>query len=88
MLSCTGYDDDHIAPHNNQRHKYAEVEYGEYTEDGMYISKGKYIECTKDGVYDAESRYGEYAKEVAALLDKGEPLATRANDRVCRARQR
>jgi hypothetical protein len=73
MLSFAGCDDDHTAPHNNQRHKYAEVEYGEYAEDGMYIAKGvyvakgKYIEYAEDVVYVAEGEYGEYAKEDSSV---------------------
>ena len=43
MLSFVGCDNDHTAPHDNQRHKYAEVEYGKYAEDGMYIAKGMYV---------------------------------------------
>jgi hypothetical protein len=55
MLSCAGCDDDHIAPRNNQQHKYAEVEYGEYAKDGVYIAKGVYV---------AKGNYIEYAEDV------------------------
>jgi hypothetical protein len=103
MLSFAGCNDDCTAPRDDQRRKYAEVEYGEYAEDGVYIAKGVYV---------AKGRYGEYAKEAASAeeghnehlakegedepLAKGgdwagcddEPLTTRAIGRVRRARQR
>jgi hypothetical protein len=81
MLLFAGCDDDHTAPHDDQRRKYAKVEYGEYAEDGIYIAKGKYIECAEDGVYDAEGRYGEYAKEAASVEEgHNEPLAKEGDD--------
>jgi hypothetical protein len=87
MLSCAGCDDDHIAPRDDQRHKYAEVEYGEYAEDGMYITKGmyvakgKYIEYAEDVAYVAEGEYGEYAKEDASVEEgHNEPLAKEGDD--------
>jgi hypothetical protein len=82
MLSSAGCDDDCTAPHDNQRRKYAEVKYGEYTRDGMYIAKGmyvakgKYIEYTKDVVYVPEGEYGKYAKEDASVKEgHNKPLA-------------
>jgi hypothetical protein len=82
MLLFTGCDDDHTAPHDNQRCKYAEVEYGKYAKDGMYITKGKYIECAKDGVYDTKGRYGEYAKEAASVEEgHNKPLAKEGDDK-------
>jgi hypothetical protein len=87
MLLCAGCDDDHIAPRDDQRCKYAEVDYGEYAEDGMhiakgmYVAKGKYIEYAKDVVYVAEGEYGEYAKEEASVEEgHNEPLAKEGND--------
>ncbi len=102
MLLFAGCNDDFTAPRDDQRCKYAKVEYGEYTKDGMYIAKGVYV---------AESRHGKYAKEAASVEeihnkplakeDNDEPLAkdgdwagcnneslaTRAIGRICRARQ-
>ncbi len=87
VLSCAGFDDDHIAPRDDQRRKYAEVEYGEYAEDGMYIAKGmyvakgKYIEYAEDVVYVAEGEYGEYAKEDASVKEgHNKPLPKEGND--------
>ena len=66
MLSFAGCDDDRTAPHDDQRHKYAEVEYREYAKDrlyiakGVYVTKGKYIEYAKEVVYVAKGKYGEY----------------------------
>jgi hypothetical protein len=40
MLSFAGGNDDRTAPRDDQRHKYAEVEYGEHPEEGVYIAKG------------------------------------------------
>jgi hypothetical protein len=80
MLSFAGCNDDHTAPHDNQRCKYAEVEYGKYAKDGMYIAKGKYIECAKDGMYNAKGRYGEYAKEAASVEEgHNKPLAKKGD---------
>jgi hypothetical protein len=68
MLSFTGCNDDRTLPQDNQQCKYAEVEYGKYTKDelyiakGMSVAKGKYIKYVKDVVYVAEGEYGEYAK--------------------------
>jgi hypothetical protein len=85
MLSFTGCDDDHTAPHNDQ--KYAEVVYGKYAKDGVYIAKGvyvakgKYIEYAKDVVYLAEGEYDEYAKEDASVEEgHNEPLAKEGDD--------
>jgi hypothetical protein len=41
MLSFAECDDDHTAPRDDQRRKYAEVKYGEYAEDGVYVAEGK-----------------------------------------------
>ncbi len=44
MLSFAGCNDDLIPQHNDQRRRYAEVEHGEYSGDGVYIAKDKYSE--------------------------------------------
>jgi hypothetical protein len=59
MLSFVGCNDDHTAPHDDQRRKYAEVKYGEYAKDGMYIAKGMYV---------AKGKYIQYAKTLCTLL--------------------
>jgi hypothetical protein len=57
MLSFARCNNDHTVQCNDQRRKYAEVEYGEYAKDGVYIIKGmdiakdKYIEYAIDGMY-------------------------------------
>jgi hypothetical protein len=88
MLLFAGCDDDHIAPHDNQRCKYAEVEYGKYAKDSMYIAKsmyvtkGKYIEYAKDSVYHAKGKYGEYALEAASVKEgHNKPLAKKGDDK-------
>ncbi len=45
---------------NNQLREYAKVEYGEYTEDGMYVAKGDYGEYANNGPYIAKGKYREY----------------------------
>jgi hypothetical protein len=88
MLLFAGCDDDHTTPCDNQRHKYAEVEYGKYAKDdmyakdgvyiakGMYVIKGKYIEYAKVGIYVAKGKYGKYVKEVVSVKEgHNEPLA-------------
>jgi hypothetical protein len=72
MLSFAGCNDNCTAPRNDQRRKYAKVEYGEYAEDGMYIAKGMYV---------AEGRHGEYAKEAASVEEgHNKPLAKEGDD--------
>ncbi len=73
MLSFAGCNDNCTTPRDDQRHKYAKVEYGEYVKDGVYIAKGMYV---------AEGRYGEYAKEAASVEEgHNEPLANKGNDK-------
>jgi hypothetical protein len=43
MLLFTRCNVDHTAPCNDQRLKYAKVEYGKYAKDGVYIAKGMYV---------------------------------------------
>jgi hypothetical protein len=88
MLLFAGCDDDHTAPHNDQRRKYAEVEYGKYAKDGvyiakgMYVAKGKYVEYAKDVLYVTKGEYGKYAKEDASVEEgHNEPLAKEGNDK-------
>ncbi len=69
MLSFVGCNDNHIAPCDNEQHKYAKVGYSEYAGDGMYITKGmyvakgKYSAYAKDSMYVAKGEYGKHAKE-------------------------
>ncbi len=44
MLSFAECNDDHTAPRDDQRRKYAKVKYGEYAEDGVYVAKSKHSE--------------------------------------------
>jgi hypothetical protein len=44
MLSFAECDDDHTTPRNDQRRKYAKVEYGKYAEDGVYIAESEHSE--------------------------------------------
>jgi hypothetical protein len=75
MLLFAGCNNDHTAPCNNQWGKHAEVEFGEYAKDrvyiakGMYIAKGKYIKYAKDVVYVAKGEYGKNAKEDASIKE-------------------
>jgi hypothetical protein len=47
MLSFAGCNNNHIAPHNEQQHEYAEIGCGkpkttrEYIQNGLYAAKGK-----------------------------------------------
>jgi hypothetical protein len=41
MLSFAECDDDHTAPRDDQQ-QYAEVEYGEYAEDGVYVAESEH----------------------------------------------
>ncbi len=89
MLSFAGCNNDHdTAPCNDQWCKYAEVEYGEYAKEGvyiakaMYVAKGKYIEYAKDGVYVTEGKYGEYTKGDASVKEcQNKPLAKEVNNK-------
>jgi hypothetical protein len=50
-ISCCCLQDattNHTLPHDDQRRKYAEVEYGKYAKDSMYIDKGV---CIAKGKY-------------------------------------
>jgi hypothetical protein len=74
MLLFAGCNDNnHTLPRDDQWLKHAEVEYGKYAKDDVYIAKGvcvakgKYIEYAKDGVYVAKDKYGKYAKEDASI---------------------
>ncbi len=89
MLSCAGCDGNHIAPRDDKRCKYAEVEYGKYAKDGMYITKGmyvakgKYIEYAKDVVYVAGGKYGKYTKKDASVEEgHNKPLAKEGNNKA------
>jgi hypothetical protein len=88
MLSFAECNDDCIAPRNDQQRKYAEVEYGKYAEDGVYIvkgeyvAKGKYIEYAKDVTYIAKGEYGKCAKEDASVKEgHNEPLAKEGDNK-------
>jgi hypothetical protein len=88
MLLFTRCDNDTTAPHDDQRRKYAEVEYSEYAKDsvyiakGVYVAKGKYIGYAEDIVYVAKSEYGKYAKEDASVEEgHNEPLAKEGDNK-------
>jgi hypothetical protein len=44
MLLFARCDDNHTMQCKDQWHKYAEVEYSEYTKDGMYVAESKHSE--------------------------------------------
>jgi hypothetical protein len=71
MQLFAGCTNNHIAPHDDQQHKYAKVEYGKYAKDGVFVAKGVYSEYAKDGVYNAKSAYSKNTKQ-AAFVDKGD----------------
>jgi hypothetical protein len=82
MLLFARCDNDHTAPHADQRRKYAEVEYSKYAKGskyfakGVYVAKGKYIEYAKDIVYATKGECGEYAKEDTSVKEgQNKPLA-------------
>jgi hypothetical protein len=87
MLSFAGCNNNHTAPLDDQRCKYAKVEYREYAEDGVYIAKGvyvakgKYIEYAKDGVYVTKGKYSEYPKEDASVEEGHNELLSKEGDK-------
>ena len=74
MLLFARCDGNHTTQCKDQQHKYAKVEYSEYTKEGVQAHQGrrvhcqchvrcqdKYIEYAKDGMYVANSEHSEYA---------------------------
>jgi hypothetical protein len=63
MLSFAGCDDNHIALHDDQWHKYAEIKYNECTKDSVYIAEGKNAGCTEEAVFAEKGHKEPLAKE-------------------------
>jgi hypothetical protein len=43
MLLFAGCDDNHTTPCDNQWRKHADIEYGKYAKDSVYIAKGMFV---------------------------------------------
>ncbi len=73
MLLFAGCKDHHTMPCNDQRYKYAKVEYNEFAKDGVYIAKdvhaakGKYTEYAGDIMCIAEGEYGKSLNGLAVF---------------------